>query len=202
MNPGPASVTHIPQAGGRLAALAALLVAVLALVSAGAALAQPGPPGMPGHPGGMPGMHQGGMPGMHPGGMPGMHPRGMDMMGHGRLLDAVGANAEQKAKIHDIFKAAHDDLRGQRQAGRPLREEMGKLMAAPTLDNAAVEALRQKIEAQHDARSKRMTRAMVEASAVLTPEQRQKLAERIGQQRSMMERHQRERQSLDPAAPR
>ena len=134
-------------------------------------------------------------------GMHGIYRGGMGMMGHGRLLDAVGASADQKARIHDIFKAAHDDLRAQGQSARPLHDDMAKLLAAPTVDAYAVEALRQKIEAQHEARSKRMTRAMIDASTVLTPEQRQKMVERMGQQRAMMERHQRERQSID-AAPR
>ena len=159
-----------------------VLATALTLMLAGAAHAQPDPAGMGAE---MHGMHRGGS--------------GMGMMGHGRLLDSVGASTDQKARIHDIFKAAHDDLRAQHQAGRVLHEDMAKLLAAPTVDAYAVEALRQKIEAQHDARSKRMTRAMIDASTVLTPEQRQKMAERMGQQRAMMERHQRERQSMDAA---
>jgi Spy/CpxP family protein refolding chaperone len=39
--------------------------------------------------------------------------------------------------------------------------------------------------------------AMLDASAVLTPDQRGKLAERMKQRREMMERHQRERRTLD-----
>ena len=161
-----------------------VLATALTLMLAGAAHAQPDPAGMGAE---MHGMHRGGSG------------SGMGMMGHGRLLDSVGASADQKARIHDIFKAAHDDLRAQHQAGRVLHEDMAKLLAAPTVDAYAVEALRQKIEAQHDAHSKRMTRAMIDASTLLTPEQRQKMAERMGQQRAMMERHQRERQSIDAA---
>ena len=182
------SLRLTPRAVGLPARLSMVLATALTLMLAGAAHAQPDPAGMGAE---MHGMHRGGM------GM-GM---GLGMIGHGRLLDSVGASTDQKARIHDIFKAAHDDLRAQHQAGRVLHEDMAKLLAAPTVDAYAVEALRQKIEAQHDAHSKRMTRAMIDASTVLTPEQRQKLAERMGQQRAMMERHQRERQSMD-AAPR
>ena len=178
-----ARLTALPISAKALAATSAMVIA-LACAAVGTAFAQP----MPGGPGGGPGacMH-----GMHGGGM------GMGMFGHGRMLDQVGASAEQKTKIHEIFKAAHDDLRGQRQAAQPMRDEMVKLLAAPVVDAAAVEVLRQKIETQRDAHSKRMTRAMIDASAVLTPEQRQKVAERMAQQRSLMERHQREREALD-----
>ncbi|MBL8352652.1 MAG: periplasmic heavy metal sensor [Burkholderiaceae bacterium] len=113
-----------------------------------------------------------------------------------RMLDSVGASAEQKTRVHDIFKAAQADLAQQRQAGQGLHQQMLQLMAAPQVDAAAAEALRQQQQAQHDAVSKRMLQAMLDASAVLTPEQRQKLAEQMTVRRDMMQRHQRERQQL------
>ena len=42
---------------------------------------------------------------------------------------------------------------------------------------------------------------MLDASAVLTPEQRKQLAERMQQRREMMERHMRERRALDGSTP-
>ena len=51
------------------------------------------------------------------------------------------------------------------------------LLAQPTVDADAVEALRQKQLAMHDAAGKRMTTAMLEISRVLTPEQRKQIAE-------------------------
>jgi protein CpxP len=50
--------------------------------------------------------------------------------------------------------------------------------------------------AQHDQASKRMMQAMLEASRVLTPEQRAKMADMAGQRRAMMER----RAAQPPAA--
>jgi len=114
-----------------------------------------------------------------------------------RLLDEVGASPEQKTKVRDIFKAAQADMAKQHEAGRELHRQMAQAMAAPQVDAAAVEALRQKQLAQHDAHSKRMVSAMLEAGAVLTPEQRQKLAQRLKTRQDMMERHHRERQSMD-----
>jgi Spy/CpxP family protein refolding chaperone len=42
-----------------------------------------------------------------------------------------------------------------------------------------------------------MMQAMLEASRVLTPEQRKQLAERMAQRRAMAERHMNERRALD-----
>ena len=177
------SVTQRPTLRRAIRPSAALIGLALAGLLSTVALAQSAPPPM------APGAAMHAMPGGP----------GMGMMGHDRMLDHVGASADQKAKVHEIFKAAHDDVRAQRQAARPLHDEMARLMAAPTVDAAAVEAQRQKMSAQHDLTSKRMTRAMLDASAVLTPEQRQKLAEQMKQRRDMMERHQRERQGMDGA---
>lgn len=106
-----------------------------------------------------------------------------------RLLDEVGASAEQKSKLREIFKSARDDLRPQREGGQALHQQMLALLAAPKVDAAAAESLRQQQLARHDASSKRMLQAMLDAQAVLTPEQRQKLAERMAARHDRMERH-------------
>jgi protein CpxP len=174
-----------PTGGTRLIG-AALLAAVLGTVTL-SAWAQPG------------GFGHGG-PGMHEGG-PGM---GMMMGGRGleRMLDSINATAEQRAQIKQIADSARTDMLAQRDSGKGLREQMAKLFAAPTVDANAVEALRAQMMAQHDAQSRRMTQAMVEASRVLTPEQRKQLADRMAQRREMMQRHLQERQQLDGAKPR
>jgi protein CpxP len=164
---------------------------LVALAGATATLAQAQP--MPGHAASAAGEHGPRHAGMHrmaPGGM-------MGPMLPERLLDEVGASPEQKTKVRDIFKAAQADMAKQHEAGRELHRQMAQAMAAPQVDAAAVEALRQKQLAQHDAHSKRMVSAMLEAGAVLTPEQRQKLAQRLKTRQDMMERHHRERQSMD-----
>ena len=110
-----------------------------------------------------------------------------------RLLDAVGASAEQKIKLRDIAKAAGDDMQKQHDAGRSLQQQMMALMAAPQVDAAAAEALRQKQLAVHDAVTKRSLQAMLDAQAVLTPEQRQKLVERMAERHKQMEQRQEHR---------
>jgi len=117
-----------------------------------------------------------------------------------RMLDAVNASADQRAQIKQIMKAAADDLRAQRDSGRKLHQDMQTLFTQPTVDARAAEALRQQMLAQHDQASKRMLQAMLDASRVLTPEQRQTLADKMAQRRAMMERHRAERESADKPA--
>ena len=168
---------------------AALAALALAAAAAGTAQAAPGMPGMPG----TMMMAQGPMGG--PGGPGG--PGGMFGGMMTRMLDRVNATPEQRAQIDQIVKANAGEMRAQREAGRALREQAMALFAQPTVDANAVEALRQKQLAMHDAASKRMTATMLEISRVLTPEQRKQIAEQMSQRREMMQRHQRERQSLD-----
>lgn len=123
--------------------------------------------------------------------------RGAGMHLSDRMLDRIKATPEQRTQIRSIMDAARKDLQGQREAGRALREQQMQLFTQPNVDANAVEALRQKQLAQHDQTSKRMMQAMVEASRVLTPEQRSQLAGDLKQRRDMMERHLRERRSID-----
>lgn len=142
---------------------------------------------------------------MHgPGGTHAAHARmhggdgaGMEMRGFERMLDRAQATPEQRAQIRKIMESAHADLRAGGEAGRAQRGKMAELLAQPEIDAAAVEAARQQQVARHDAASKRMTQAMVEAARVLTPEQRQKLAAHATQRREMMQRHHQERRALE-----
>jgi Spy/CpxP family protein refolding chaperone len=142
------------------------------------ALAQAGPPE---HPMGGPGMMMGGP-----------HPlKGM--------LDGVNATAEQRAQIQQIMQAAHDELRPQHAAARVLHLRSQALLAQPNIDAGAAEAVRQQLSANHEAVSKRMLQALLDASRVLTPEQRKAVADRMAQRQAMMERHRAERDALDRA---
>ncbi len=183
-----------PQTMFRLSPAARLSLAALLVASVGLlalpALAQP--MGMQGG-----GMHAG--PGGHPG-MGGMGGR----MGHGgpmhlseRVLDQVKATPEQKAQVKQIMEAAHKDMQAQHDARRALRDEAQRVFTAPNVDANAVESLRQKQLALHDQASRRMSQAMLEASRVLTPEQRKQLADRMKQRQQLMERHQQERRALE-----
>lgn len=175
-----------------------LCIAAATMAMAGAfaitAEAAPGGQGMGGQ-GQMMGMGQGGPAGMGHGGMMGQGPMMGGMLP--QMLDRVNATPEQRAKIKQITDSNVGEMRAQREAGRALRDQAMLLFTQPTVDADAVEALRQKQVAMHDAASKRMTLAMLEISRVLTPEQRKQLAEQMTQRRDMMHRHQRERQAID-----
>jgi periplasmic protein CpxP/Spy len=171
-----------------------LLAAVVAVSSATAmsAWAQPMMGGHEGH---------GGMRGGHGG------PEGRDGAGHmGRMfdhmLDGLNATDAQRAQIKQIATAAEADLKAQRDAGRALHEKQMQIFAAPTVDAAAAESVRAQLSAQHDQASRRMTQAMLDASKVLTPEQRAKLGERMKQRQAQMnDRMQRMERERGASAP-
>jgi len=139
--------------------------------------------------GGGHGMHEMGMGGHGMGG----HGMGGGRMGE-RMLDSVNATEAQRTQIRQIMSGAQGDLQKIHDATRALREQQMNLFAQPNVDAAAAEALRVQIQAQHDQASKRRLQAMIDASRVLTPEQRAQLAQRGKERRDMMERHRRERQ--------
>jgi Spy/CpxP family protein refolding chaperone len=114
---------------------------------------------------------------------------GQGMVLSERMLDRVQATPEQKVRIREIMMAARKDLQAQRHEGKALREQGMKLLTQPDIDPKAVEDLRAQAMARHDAASKRMTQAMVEATQVLTPAQRQQIAQHVERRREMMRRH-------------
>jgi len=122
-----------------------------------AAQAQPGPGG-PGHHHGSAAM-------------------GGGFFGGGHMLDIVNATDAQRSQIEAIFKAARQDLSGQRETGMKLHQQLATLYTATNIDAAAIEAVRQQISAQHEVASKRLSQASIDAARVLTPEQRAKIAE-------------------------
>lgn len=135
----------------------------------------------------------------HHGGPEGGLFMGGPMMGRGldHLLDSVKATDAQRAQIKQIAQAAAADLKAQRDARKALHEQAMAVFTAPNVDANAAENVRQQMLAQHDQASKRMLQAMIDISRVLTPEQRQQLAQRMKQRHEMMERHMRERQQLE-----
>ena len=135
----------------------ALVTAALA-VGGVAAHAQPGP-----------GPRGGGHGMMAPGGLFGGH------MEH--LLDAVNATDSQRTQIEAIFKAARQDLAGQRDSGMKLHQQMATLYTATNVDAVAIENVRVQMSALHETASKRMSQASIDAARVLTPDQRAKIAE-------------------------
>jgi periplasmic protein CpxP/Spy len=116
-----------------------------------------------------------------PGGPGMMGGHGGPGMGHmlERMLDGIDVTEAQRTQIKQITQLAEADLRAQHEAGRALRDQALALMAAPTLDAAAAESLRQQMLSRHDQSSRRMMQAMLDIGNVLTPAQRVKLADQM-----------------------
>lgn len=95
-----------------------------------------------------------------------------------RMLNKVDASQEQRDKVAGIFKSALGDVTALGVKPWETRSKVMALMRADTIDPAAFEALRAEQIGSADTASKRVVQAMVEAAAVLTPEQRRALADR------------------------
>lgn len=104
------------------------------------------------------------------------------MLGH--LYVEIGATEEQKRKLDPIVKDAVRDLAPLRKQQADARRRGLELLAAPTVDRDALEAVRVAQMQAADAASKRFTRALADAADVLTPEQRKTVAERFARRRA------------------
>lgn len=98
----------------------------------------------------------------------------------------IDATKEQTEKLVTIAKAAARDVLPMREKFQAARTQGLEAFAAPALDRATIEKVRSEQIANMDALSKRLSAALEDAAEVMTPEQRQKLAERI---KTFRERH-------------
>lgn len=100
-----------------------------------------------------------------------------------RTLEDVDATPEQIARVKAIAEEARADIGPLVAEFRGTREALAEILGAETLDRAAAEALRAERVATMEAVSARGLEAMLDAAAVLTPEQRAELAEEMGEHR-------------------
>ena len=98
----------------------------------------------------------------------------------GHLYVEIDASDAQKQKIDPIVKAAAKDLFPLRQRMRDIRKQQRELFTAEKIDRAAIERLSEERGRLVEQISKRFTQALVDVAEVLTPAQRQQLAERFG----------------------
>jgi Spy/CpxP family protein refolding chaperone len=91
----------------------------------------------------------------------------------------LDASTDQQMKIAAITKAAVGDLLPLRDQAQAARAQAVALLTAPTVDRGAVERLRSDEIALAESASKRIVQAMADASDVLTPDQRRKVADWI-----------------------
>ena len=93
-----------------------------------------------------------------------------------RMLDQVGASADQKARIETILRAGFEPMASLHNEMRQTHAGLHTILSAPTIDRAALEQLRAGEIARIDQASRTMTGALADAVEVLRPDQRAKLA--------------------------
>jgi periplasmic protein CpxP/Spy len=99
------------------------------------------------------------------------------------LAIEIDATGEQQDKLRAIVKGAIKDLLPMREKAVSARQRVRVLLTQPSVDRAAIEALRTDQLALADAASKRFTQAIGDAAEVLTPEQRRKIDDRLTEMR-------------------
>jgi Spy/CpxP family protein refolding chaperone len=100
----------------------------------------------------------------------------------------VEASDAQEARLIAIAKDLVREVRPMRDELRDARRQAVELLAAGTIDRAAVEQLRKAQIERVDAMSARAVAALTEAAEVLSPAQRKVLAERIERFQDRMDR--------------
>lgn len=92
------------------------------------------------------------------------------------LYVEIDATEAQKGQIGPIVKQAMQDLAPLHTQLRSAHQQAIGLLNAPTVDRAALEAMRAQNMAMADQASRRLVKLMADVADVLTPEQRSKLA--------------------------
>jgi protein CpxP len=95
------------------------------------------------------------------------------------LLRDIDASPEQQDRVNAIVAGAVDDLFRLRERHQQNRDAFHQQLGGATIDRAALEEIRKSEMGVADEASKRLVQALADVSDVLTPEQRQALAERI-----------------------
>ncbi|MES2015848.1 MAG: Spy/CpxP family protein refolding chaperone [Pseudomonadota bacterium] len=122
----------------------------------------------------------GGMHGMHGARHHAMDPASMAKhIEHMIAKVAPDATPQQKARLTEIAQSAFNDLKPMRAQFHEAHKRAHELLTQPTIDRAALEALRVEQVQHFDACSKRILAAVEEAADILTPEQRARFAEHM-----------------------
>jgi Spy/CpxP family protein refolding chaperone len=95
------------------------------------------------------------------------------------MLRDIDATAEQQDRVNAIVAGTVDDLFRLRESHQRNRNAFHAELAGATIDRAALEEIRKSEMGLADEASKRLVQALADVSDVLTPGQRQALADRV-----------------------
>jgi Spy/CpxP family protein refolding chaperone len=98
-----------------------------------------------------------------------------------RALHRIDATEEQREAIQSIVAQAIDELAGEHGEQTPLRQEIKTVLAAETIDRAALESLRVEHLERADRMSRIVARTLADVLEQLTPEQRIQIEEHLEQ---------------------
>jgi periplasmic protein CpxP/Spy len=99
------------------------------------------------------------------------------------LAVEIDATNEQQDKLRAVVKTTITDILPMREKAQAGRERARALLTQPTVNRADIEALRVEQMSLADAFSKRVAQAIGDASEILTPAQRQKIADHMAERR-------------------
>ena len=94
-----------------------------------------------------------------------------------KMAEKLGLSAEQKKQLQALHEQEKAGMQAQREQRQKLQAERSAAWAAPTLDAARLENLRVQEVKMFDAMSRQRLEQQLAMAKILTPEQRQKMAE-------------------------
>jgi len=106
-----------------------------------------------------------------------------------RMLTQAGVTPAQQEQLRALRKQAWEKTRPEMEQMRELMQQRMKLLAAPTIDRGALEAMRDKQMALANQLSRDRTQSQYEMAQILTPEQRAKLYAMMQQRMERMRHH-------------
>jgi len=95
------------------------------------------------------------------------------------MLTKIGASEAQRSQVEGILEGSFAELETMQHSHHDTLGKAHELLLAPSVDRAAIEALRASQIRACDEASKRMVTAFADAAEVLSPEQRAALAAEV-----------------------
>jgi protein CpxP len=100
-----------------------------------------------------------------------------------RMLDSVKANDSQRTAIQAIAERTFAEMHSLHEQHGRIHDQLAAAIAAEPVDRAAVESLRSQLVKMMDQGSQAVSKGLLDAAQILTPEQRQTVV------KLMAERH-------------